>query len=555
MEAEVVHVARIDEGPLVNAVQELYRGELVTRARSERGSPSGRSTLVRLSRAIADSINYFKITSRSESSRIWQRIQSYRPSSPSITSRRGGARAAPAGPAATRLRLDVERSVGLPVFVTARGECPSVTGSRDGWRGACPARNGLRDVRFLTAMLAAAFSGAQILVVGRLAARRPRQSSPSRCDLRGPRVPLLVGAGPPPEPAPLRRPRAGPRAAALGSRPSARRSSRSWTAKTNTRRNEGTPFERRLLEEISTSGLDRSTARAQWVVLTVSPLEEQGPHLPGRRDRSPPLLRRDEPERLAGRAAGLTVLLPPRSTSASSPSTAVGNRACAPARRRDALDRLRWLAGRQRLPPHPGGTATAAGHLTGGSRRPPRSSRAARGTMASLRHWPAVSLAAGPRQDRGGARAPACPTKTTGLLTTTLTAAWLKRQLICLRARPRRPSTARCRPRATRSSAACELPAAKRRPGYVGHPRSPIRHSPGGDRGAHGETMALSHGVPTEPCAPSAGARRSSPLPFFRTRVWRDGAATWASRSAPRRTSSSAPWRGRIRWSNADRRG
>src|SRR4030095_15260380 len=54
MEAEVVHVARIDEGRLVRDVQELYRGELVRELQAERGLAERQIDLVRLSRAIVD---------------------------------------------------------------------------------------------------------------------------------------------------------------------------------------------------------------------------------------------------------------------------------------------------------------------------------------------------------------------------------------------------------------------------------------------------------------------------------------------------------------------
>ncbi|PYN79190.1 MAG: hypothetical protein DMD96_18825 [Candidatus Rokuibacteriota bacterium] len=78
MEAEVVHVERIDESRLVTAVQELYRGELVRELREERGLAERQIDLVRLSRAIVDSIDYFKRRDPERVERIWQRIQSYR---------------------------------------------------------------------------------------------------------------------------------------------------------------------------------------------------------------------------------------------------------------------------------------------------------------------------------------------------------------------------------------------------------------------------------------------------------------------------------------------
>jgi glycerol-3-phosphate O-acyltransferase / dihydroxyacetone phosphate acyltransferase len=78
IEAEVVHVERIDESRLVNAIQELYRDELVRELREERGLADKQIDLVRLSRAIVDSTNYFKQRDPERVERIWQSIQSYR---------------------------------------------------------------------------------------------------------------------------------------------------------------------------------------------------------------------------------------------------------------------------------------------------------------------------------------------------------------------------------------------------------------------------------------------------------------------------------------------
>jgi len=78
IEAEVVHVERIDESRLVSAVQDLYRDELVRELREERGLAERQIDLVRLSRAIVDSINHFKNHDPERVERIWQSIQSYR---------------------------------------------------------------------------------------------------------------------------------------------------------------------------------------------------------------------------------------------------------------------------------------------------------------------------------------------------------------------------------------------------------------------------------------------------------------------------------------------
>jgi glycerol-3-phosphate O-acyltransferase / dihydroxyacetone phosphate acyltransferase len=78
IEAEVVHVERIDESRLVSAIQELYRDELVRELREERGLAERQIDLVRLSRAIVESTTYFKRHDPERVERIWQSIQSYR---------------------------------------------------------------------------------------------------------------------------------------------------------------------------------------------------------------------------------------------------------------------------------------------------------------------------------------------------------------------------------------------------------------------------------------------------------------------------------------------
>jgi 1-acyl-sn-glycerol-3-phosphate acyltransferase len=78
MEAEVVHVERIDESRLVRAVEELYRGELVRELREERGLAVKQIDTVRLSRAIVDAVTWFKSRDPARVETLWQRIQSYR---------------------------------------------------------------------------------------------------------------------------------------------------------------------------------------------------------------------------------------------------------------------------------------------------------------------------------------------------------------------------------------------------------------------------------------------------------------------------------------------
>ena len=78
MEAEVVHVDRIDSSDFVRAVEELYRGELVRQLREERGLAERQVDLFRLSRTIVETVSWFKTHEPARVERLWQRIQGYR---------------------------------------------------------------------------------------------------------------------------------------------------------------------------------------------------------------------------------------------------------------------------------------------------------------------------------------------------------------------------------------------------------------------------------------------------------------------------------------------
>ena len=77
MEAELVHVARIEATELVRAVEELYRGELISELLATQGLGAWRIDPFRLSRAIVDAVNYFKARDPERVERLWQRIQGY----------------------------------------------------------------------------------------------------------------------------------------------------------------------------------------------------------------------------------------------------------------------------------------------------------------------------------------------------------------------------------------------------------------------------------------------------------------------------------------------
>jgi 1-acyl-sn-glycerol-3-phosphate acyltransferase len=78
MEAQVVHVDRIDAAEVVRAVEELYRGELVRELRTERGLAENQIDLVRLSRTIVEAVNHFKTHDPERLENLWQRMKGYR---------------------------------------------------------------------------------------------------------------------------------------------------------------------------------------------------------------------------------------------------------------------------------------------------------------------------------------------------------------------------------------------------------------------------------------------------------------------------------------------
>ncbi len=122
MEAEVVHVERIDATQLVRAVEELYRGELARELQEERGLPPKQIDPIRLSRAIVDAVNHFKAHDPERVERLWQRIQGYRALLAEHHIKDEAVRARLELPRrAQRIRLGWQAVVGFPLF--AFGAC------------------------------------------------------------------------------------------------------------------------------------------------------------------------------------------------------------------------------------------------------------------------------------------------------------------------------------------------------------------------------------------------------------------------------------------------
>lgn len=122
MEAEVVHVERIETSDLVRAVEELYRGDLARELMDERGLAPKQIDLVRLSRAIVDAVSHFRAREPERVERLWQRIQSYRALLAEYRVKDEAVRARLEPRAARRrIRRGWEAVAGLPLFVYGAG--------------------------------------------------------------------------------------------------------------------------------------------------------------------------------------------------------------------------------------------------------------------------------------------------------------------------------------------------------------------------------------------------------------------------------------------------
>ncbi|MEK6665179.1 MAG: lysophospholipid acyltransferase family protein [candidate division NC10 bacterium] len=77
MEAQVIHVERIDADDLVREVEALFRGDLVRQLQEERGLSPKQIDVMRLTRAIVAAVHYFKERDPQRVERLWQRIQEY----------------------------------------------------------------------------------------------------------------------------------------------------------------------------------------------------------------------------------------------------------------------------------------------------------------------------------------------------------------------------------------------------------------------------------------------------------------------------------------------
>lgn len=117
LEAQVIHVERIDLDDLVREVEALHRGDLIRELQEERGLSPKQVDLVRLSRTIVDAVQHFKARDPDRVERIWQRIQEYKALLALYRVRDEAVRSRlHASPLRRRLRTTGLGLLGLPIF-------------------------------------------------------------------------------------------------------------------------------------------------------------------------------------------------------------------------------------------------------------------------------------------------------------------------------------------------------------------------------------------------------------------------------------------------------
>jgi glycerol-3-phosphate O-acyltransferase / dihydroxyacetone phosphate acyltransferase len=116
MEAEVVHVERIDSEALVHAVEALYRDDLVRELHEERGLADRQIDRFRLSRTIVDAVNHFKAHEPERVEQLWQRILGYRALLATYRVKDEAVQARLRRPIHRKLRQSWAAILGFPIF-------------------------------------------------------------------------------------------------------------------------------------------------------------------------------------------------------------------------------------------------------------------------------------------------------------------------------------------------------------------------------------------------------------------------------------------------------
>jgi len=117
MEAQIVHVERLDSASLVREVEAIYRDRLVRELQEERGLSGGQIDTVRLSRSIADAAAYFETHAPERVAELRDHIDHYRAMLAAYQVRDQAVRERmEPPPARQRLSRGWKAAVGLPVF-------------------------------------------------------------------------------------------------------------------------------------------------------------------------------------------------------------------------------------------------------------------------------------------------------------------------------------------------------------------------------------------------------------------------------------------------------
>jgi 1-acyl-sn-glycerol-3-phosphate acyltransferase len=117
MEAQVVHVERLDSATLVREVEAIYRDRLVRELQEERGLSAGQIDTVRLSRSIADAAAYFEAHAPERVAELRDRIGHYRAMLAAYHVRDQAVRERiEPPPVRQRLSRGWKAAIGLPIF-------------------------------------------------------------------------------------------------------------------------------------------------------------------------------------------------------------------------------------------------------------------------------------------------------------------------------------------------------------------------------------------------------------------------------------------------------
>jgi glycerol-3-phosphate O-acyltransferase/dihydroxyacetone phosphate acyltransferase len=117
MEAEVVHVERLDSASLVREVESIYRDHLVRELQEERGLSAGQIDTVRLSRSIADAAAYFETHAPERIAELRDSIGHYRAMLAAYHVRDQAVRERiEPPPVRQRLNRGWKAAIGLPIF-------------------------------------------------------------------------------------------------------------------------------------------------------------------------------------------------------------------------------------------------------------------------------------------------------------------------------------------------------------------------------------------------------------------------------------------------------